>query len=302
MQLYNRKLELIIGNEGSQEVLSISGLRVSFDIKKTKTIVPNSAKISVYGVSENSRNMIQDRKSWVLLRAGYDNEEGLQDMYKGTIIRTSYEKRKPDTVLTIEAQDGIGQQMKRISLGYPDGTSAKTIISGILEKMNLPIKNGSVDIPDKTFSGGFSTVGTAESALYRVCRVLGLDWCIQNEEILFTRIFESSLNSVLYISSTTGMLESPVKVANVVPNVDQANVPGADFLPQLSSSGSIQFMVGGYRIKMLLTPTLEPKDRVSVSSFDIPEGSIFVAETVSHSGDTFGNDYTTTIEAYREKR
>lgn len=301
MALYNRIAEVIIGNSGFEEALSISKLRIIFDIKKTKTIIPNTAKIQIYNVAESTRNKIQDRKSWVLVRAGYSNENGLQDIYKGTIIRSSHEKTRPDVILTIEAQDGIGQQTKRVSLGYPGGTSAKTIIEGLLKKMELPMKNSSVNIPDKIFTGGFSTVGTIENALTRVCRVLGLEWSIQNEEVLFTQINGSSSNSITHISPNTGMIGSPLKVANVVPNVDQANVPGADFLPQLGGSGSIQFMVGGYKIKSLLKPTIEPKDKIALTSFDVPEKSIYIVETVVHSGDTYGADWTTTMDAYEEK-
>ena len=48
MPLFNRVVSVRIGTPGSSDGLSIDGLRVTFDVEKTITPDPNTAKISIF--------------------------------------------------------------------------------------------------------------------------------------------------------------------------------------------------------------------------------------------------------------
>jgi hypothetical protein len=299
---FNRVCEIVIGDSKQSELLSVKGLRVTFNVHKTKTIMPNTAHIEIYNLSKESRNKIKDMSSFVLLRAGYDQGMGLQDVYKGTVLRSTYQKRPPDTITTIEAQDGIVQVLKRVSIGYPPGTSALRILNDIISSIGVSRKSSSVQLVDRKYSGGFATVGTAMEALNRITRFLGAEWSIQNNEIKIVQAGGSDLMSPPFISASTGMLGSPMKVANVAPAVDLYTMNGARFVPQVSSGGSIQIMIPGWKIKTLLNPQIEPKSKIGVQSNDIPKVTLFTVEVLDHHGDTSSDGpWETEMDVYESK-
>jgi mannose-6-phosphate isomerase class I len=54
---------------------------------------------------------------------------------------------------------------------------------------------------------------------------------------------------------------------------------------------------GGWKIKALLQPNIEPGNVIVVESDEIPAGSKFRVIEVEHIGDTHGPDWTSTIYA-----
>lgn len=297
-ELFNRVAEVYVGTTGGNTLLSVSALRVTFDIKKTMTVMPNTAKIEIYNLSELTRNGIQDAKATVLIRAGYANDEGAQDIFKGIAIRVAHERRPPDVVTTIEALDRVALAgSPRVTLGYPGGTSAKRILNDIVKQLGLSRKSTSVDVDDRTYKMGFSTVGSAVDSLSRVCAYLGLSWSMQNQEIKFTPMAGHDNSGVIKIAAATGMLNAPVYVMNVAPPMDIATVGKLDIKRTLA--GGMQAMKPGWRVKSLLRSSIEPKNRVVIESLDKAASGTFTVETVQHNGDTAGGDWSTTLEVYQ---
>jgi hypothetical protein len=283
--LFNRVAEVCIGQQRTPSVLSLKGLRITFEVKKTKTIMPNTAKIEIYNLSEASRNQIKDSQAYVLIRAGYEAANGLEDVYSGTILRVTHQRRPPDVITTIEAQDGIVSLNKRVSLGYPAGTSATRVLNDLIAQMGTSRKESSVSVQDKQLAGGFSTVGTAHDAMDRITRFLGLEWSIQDGAVKIVKIGGADSAGIVYLSPENGLLESPMKVANVMPSVDMYSYQGK-MMPMVGASGSISFMAPGWKVKALLRPSVEPKSKISVDSIAMPKNSLFMVETVHHQGDT----------------
>jgi hypothetical protein len=295
--------EVVIGEQGKSTAISITGLRVVFEITKTKTIMPNTARIEIYNLSADTRNKIKDNISYVLLRAGYAQDIGLQDVYKGTILRSTQQRRYPDTVTTIEAQDGIVQIKKRVSLGYPGGTSAIRILNDLINQMGISKKSTSVNVPDRIYTSGFSTVGPVLDSMNRVTRFLGLEWSIQDTEIKFVPVNGADTRSPIYLTPDSGLLGSPIKVANIAPAVDLYTFQGARFIPQANKSGTIQIMFPGWKVRCLLNPALEPKSKVGIKSADITNTTLFTIETLHHKGDTtaYGH-WESEIDVYESKK
>jgi hypothetical protein len=53
--------------------------------------------------------------------------------------------------------------------------------------------------------------------------------------------------------------------------------------------------VAGWKIKALLQPTIEPGSVVAIRSIEIPTETHFRVVEVTHTGDTHGNDWTTSM-------
>jgi hypothetical protein len=281
MLLFDRSASLLIGAKQATEALSIAGLRITFDIKKTKStnLTPNTAKIEVYNLSKDSRDFVQPIKGLVILRAGYKDEE--KEIFKGSIIRAWHSKKPPDVITTLECLDGYdiinGTPQ---TFGFSPGTSAKKCLNSIVDKMK--IDKGASDIKsvvDIMYSKGYSFSGQGIVAIDKICKDLNLEFSIQNNAIKFTLKNKGDSLPVDVISSETGMLDSPVMIEDADPTD-----------PQKTKKQ-------GWQVKCLLRPYLEPHNRVQIDSLTSPDKKAqFIVNTIQHSGDTWGNEWTTTVD------
>jgi hypothetical protein len=299
--MFGKIVELYIGNNITYTQVGISDLKIEFDIEKTNTIAPNSATIKIYNLSENSRGLISNIKkpqdAWVLLRAGYQDEQGAQDIYKGNIIRITNQKEPPNIITTIETQDGIYQSNIRLSLGYPSGTPIKRIINDIAKQMNVTIDSGSINFPkNRTFR--FSIIGRAEDALTRLCAKLNYEWCIVNGKIKFTKKGDGDIGKTLKLDYTSGLIGSPVKVQDAVPDNDKMNANTGSFQVLATQKGNYTLTLQGWEVTSLLQPTIEPKSKIIVSSEDMDEG-VYIVEKVQHKGDNWEGDFQTISTVFR---
>ena len=301
--MFIREVEVYVGSKNSMEQIAISSdtLFVAFDVKKTNTIQPNTATIEITNLNQFTRSKIEniDKPKWILLRAGYSDETGAQDIYKGTILRVTSQKLPPNIVTTIEAQDGIYQYNIRTSLGYPKGTPVKTMLKDITNKMKLEWSAASCEIPNRSVS--FSTCGKSHDSLTRLCRLIGLDHSIQDGKVLFTKTGEGNRGSVILLSAKSGLIGSPKKVANVVPSCDLMTTSAANAKIITTNSGSPTLTIPGWEVESLLLPSVEPKSNIQIDSNDTGTGSIFIVETVNHKGDTASGDFKTTLQVYKKR-
>lgn len=299
-----RKVEVHIGKRNSMKQLAVSddNLFITFRISKTNTIQPNTATIEIYNLNPDSRAFIENTSvpRWVLVRAGYSDEVGAQDVYKGTILQSMTQKTQQGIITTIEAQDGVYQANIRTSLGYVKGTPVQTILKDIVTKMGLSISPISTEIPSKIMSS-FSTIGKAHDALTRLCSLLGIQWSIQDGQVKFTKIGEGDRGGIHLISADTGMIGSPKKILNAVLSSEFVTAGVENSKVITSKSGSPTYTVPGWQVESLLLPTVEPKSIVRIDSEGTGIGHIFVAETVEHSGDTASGEFKTTLKVYQKR-
>jgi hypothetical protein len=299
--MFGKIVEVWIGNNITFTQVNVVDLKIEFDIEKTNTINPNTATIKIYNLSENSRGLISNIKkpqdAWILVRAGYLDEQGAQDIYKGNIIRITNQKEPPNVIITIEAQDGIYQSNIRLSLGYPSGTPIKRIISDITKKMKVTIDSGSVELPTNT-TFRFSTIGRAEDSLNRLCAKINYEWCIINGKIKFTKKGDGDMGKTLRLDYNSGLIGSPVKVHDAVRDNDKMNAGTGGFQILATKQGNYALTIQGWEVTSLLQPTIEPKSKIIIKSEDMDEGA-YIVEKVQHKGDNWDGDFQTISTVFR---
>jgi len=274
---FNRIASIQIGKIKG-EGIEIKNLRLSFNVKKTGTEEFNDGNVSIYNLSESTRNKIKDLDDVLVIKAGYESLNNEQVIFVGNItqINTLYDS-KPDILTIIEARDGVTSiRQLRLSVSYKNGTSAKKVLKDILNKTGLPLKNFEMSsIIDKQYVNGFSFVGMGRVLLNNVCLYLGLDWSIQNDEIKLQRTGMTDETKIVQLSASSGLIGSPERVLNISHKSKQKNA------------------IKGWKIKSLLMPQIEPGNLIFVQSKEIPIGATFKVIEVHHIGDTHGNDWTT---------
>lgn len=287
MPRFDRVCSLVVSRAG-QAGVEVNGLRIKFDIVKNDSRNPNKSRIQIYNLAPSTRQALERPDVTCRLRAGYVEDTGLLECFTGNVVFSWSAKDGPDVVTTLELGDGaVPFRDATVSLGYGPGASSRDVIRAIAGRMGLPLQMPD-DVPVHTWQTGFSTHGSARSALDRVTRGAGLSWSIQDGALQVVRAGGTTNRTVFEIAVDTGMLGSPERQrkgsGQAVTTTDQATGN-----PARVASASEQW--DGWRVRALMLPTLLPNDRVKLKS-QFAEGVMRIKE-LRHTGDTHDGDWVT---------
>lgn len=284
---FNRIVNIAITNRetGTNSLqIQISKLRVEFDIHKTETSDSNKARINIYNMSKNTRNLIDKVDSLITMYAGYsENKAGLGMLFSGDISNVSHKIEKPDIVTSIEAKDGgMNLQDKKISVSYSGNVSVKHIISDIIKNFgfNEQISFGKVEFTDLILNNGFAFIGQTKTVMDKLTSMVGLNWSIQNNELKIYKEDYTDNTIVINLSSSTGLIGSPEQIKIKTSKTTTSNK-----------------QIDGWKIVSLLTPKAEPGGKVILSSRQLKKDGEFKILKVDHVGDTHGGQWTSVMQA-----
>ena len=297
---FDRTVSLDYGDAGGLGV-RVSKLRVAFDILKTDNDLANTAQITIYNLSEDSRKKIKQLDTTCILRAGYVEDIGEQMLFTGNVQRITHQYQLPDILSVLQMADGsVALRDSRSSLSFASGTNAVTILKRFASDFNLQIRTLPVGY-DANYPNGFSFAGSTRLGMNRVAERLGLQWSIQNGEIVFIPRKKSIQNTAILISSDTGLLGSPEALDDLGAELskeyrrEKREIKAAAKKKALVDDG-IDMVKPGWTVRTLLNPRLEPGGLVQLDSRDVK--GVFVISDVHHKGDTHGQEWTPTIEVH----
>lgn len=250
---------------------SIAGLRTRFRVRKTRSDTPNSVTVEVYNA--NGSTVAAAQSGTIRLFAGYLIDPPL--VSAGEIRSVSFDRRSPDGVLVVEAQEGINTlREKRVSLSFEAGATVKQVIDAAADALGAAVRPlDGLDL-SVVMRGGFAHVGGIGEALdAAVGRIKG-SWSLQNAELQILPEGARVQKVPPLVSPATGLLFSPERVE-----------------ARLSSEKAGAEPRTGYRLTCLLRPELEPGDPVMIAS-ELLNGE-FVVDEVQHRGDTHGPEFHT---------
>lgn len=271
----------------------IEGLRVTFDIRKDRKKQSNQAKVTIYNLSDNTRNNIREVSDEVLVYAGYREGTGLELLFRGDIASVSHQVTAPDAITTLEAGDGEKATRSTVqSKSYDVGASAIKALEDMIEKLGIPVQGSKggkrfklsdrikAKLKDIPFLQGFAFDGAAATGIGKLTSRLGLEYSIQNGELKILEAGGFDDSEVPLITPDSGLIGSPERLTQL----EDENQPQAEKKPP------------GWKVKSLLLSKVEPGGRLAIQSAAIPRATAFRVERVQHQGDTHGNEFTTTVE------
>lgn len=300
--LFNRVASLVIGQSGG-EGRELKNLRFSFSIQKGSIKTPNKCSVRVWNANPSTRSMMEVIGNVLILKAGYSEDIGAVTLFSGDVTRCLTSKEGPDWVTDLELLDGFLEfRDKKCTLSFDKGAPASQVLGEISKKFELPVRALPDDIAQKQYKDGFAFVGRVRDAMSKACDYLGLEWSIQNREVQVIKKGGVFNRTAIVISEESGMIGSPSLESRTITEKAAAtegitaNQPGVRKTTKKDKDGNIQQMlqVGGYKVDSLLQPTIEPGAYVQLKSVGI-DGEFFRVETLTHSGDTHGNDWKTEL-------
>ena len=276
--LFGRRCRVIVGRPQADyrvlapDAVEIEGLRVQLKVVKTGGSEPNTAEVSVWNLSADTRAAVQVVGAKIIVIAGY--ESNARQVFSGDVRLVDHTRDGPHWVSKIQAGDGERAfRFASVSESFAPNTPALDVARRLAVLMGLDPGNltGAVAEAAVTFTQGYSARGRVSRELSRLLDGLGLTWSIQDGR-LQVLASDASLDSSVVVSSTTGLVSSP-----------EHGSPDASGKP------------GVLKVKTLMQPDLRPGARFRLVSQTITGN--YVAGRTEHDGDTAGGNWYTIVEA-----
>ena len=202
--------------ETGQNILTISGLRVSATVVKSGGAALGSAQIRIFGMTQSQMNQLstlgllitQVRRNTVTLMAG-DAISGMSQVFTGTIVNAwSDYQGAPQVSFNVEAYAAYLDAIKPVApTSYPPGgTDVATIMAGLATQMGLQFENNGVSA--KLASPYFP--GTAKDQAQRCADAANINWVIDNGVFAIWPKNAVRSGSAVVISPETGLVGYPI--------------------------------------------------------------------------------------------
>lgn len=268
--VFGRILKLTVFDDDGNG-LEITGNKIAFSVEKTRVSYPNSCKVTVYNLSQQTRHQIKKEFALFRLEGGYEGVQGV--LFVGN-IRTVTHKREGVNILT-EITGGDGDeafQGAMVNDTIPAGeTGAKSLVEKLTGAMTGITPGTVLGLDDKPANKRAVVInGNAKDELDKLARRNDFSWSIQNGALDVVPN-DGFINSVTTVSKFNGMIGNP------------------------------EITEKGMNLKMLLNHAVEPNHLVEVVVEDLSGdtdngGGVYRVNKVSHSGDNRGGDFVTTVE------
>lgn len=302
MSLFLRQAELIIGKP-SGEGVRIKDLRFEFDIQKTADKTANKCNLKVYNANPNAITLMETVNNLVILKAGYQNQDGAMTIFSGTVCRSLTYQDGADVLTELDLRDSvIPLRDAKLAISRKPGISGLAVLKDIVANFGLPLKI-SLNVTDKQYQSGFAFNGRAHEAMDKVCSFLGLEWSAQEGEIQIIKKGGVYAETAVLLNKDTGLIDYPRREAKTMTE-KRAAVSGIKYgqkgvtrtvvdvdEPTAKITERVTLEVQGYRVRSLLNPAIYPGSYIKLESRGI-KGEFFRVESVRITGDTHGQAWT----------
>ncbi len=273
---YNRDIKVTIGtveisSRSTDDDVVRPTLRMAFTVEQQLKGEPNTAEISIWNLSEDTRSRIQESVP-AIIEAGYVGETSR--IFSGDMSFASTTKQGPDAVTRFEAGDGENAyRSARINKSFKGGVTLSSLLKEAAKSMGIGLGNVSkkADAGDfrgalEEFANGEVLSGKASDVLDRLTKTAGFDWQINDNQIQFFKANETTEDTAIHLALENGLIGSP----------------------EFGEKGEI-------KARSLLQGGLFPGRKVEIKARDVD--GFFKVHKATHTGDTHGNDWYTDIEA-----
>jgi hypothetical protein len=278
-QLFDRRVRLtvaqpIIGEykTAAPNAVEITDLRVRFRVDKNLGKEPNTAEITIYNLSADTRAKVQIKGARVVLEAGYASD-GVRGIFVGDVRTAKSEHVGADWVTTLKCGDGERSiRHARVNESFAPGTGIADVARSLTRAMG--VEPGNIDEAVKNLTRqhvhGYAVHGRAAVWFDRAITAAGLEWSIQDGRLQVLAKGEATKEPAVVLAADSGLIGSP-----------EYNAAEKDKPATLT-------------VKALLQPRIRPGGRIVLES-NAHKGTFRVIK-VGHAGDTAGGEWYTTAE------
>jgi len=283
-ELFNRDIAVTVGTRriasrplGAEDIAKPI-LRMAFNVEKTLSADPNKADLQIWNLSKDSRSAIQTKNAPVIIEAGY--VDTLEQIFSGDMSFASHVREGIDWITRMQAGDGEKQyRSARINESFKAGVSLGSMINKAASSMGLGLGNIAEKIRAGDFRGsitefakGIVLSGKSSDVLEDLLKTAGYDWQIHDGQIEIFKAKDTTEDTAVVLNLESGLVGTP----------------------ELGEDGAV-------KARSLLNGNLFPGRKVQIiarlvgDTFEI--NGFFRIQRVVHSGDTWGGDWYSDIEA-----
>ena len=284
--LFDRKVKITLAKPFADSfarlepnAVEVTDLRMAFKIEKKLQKNPNTAEITIYNLAPQTRALIEKKPLHIRLDAGYGNS--VYRLWIGDMTFSSSKFDNVDWITTIEVANGeraynharVNRSFKKAQGGT--GTCAGDVVNEVAKSMEMKVvapPDVKAELNSAELKQAMSIRGPSRKVLDKVLTPRGLEWSIQDGELQILRPEQLRNDQAHLINQSTGMVGTP--------EYNAPKKPGEKAV---------------LKLKMLLHAGLVPGQKIKVESDTI--SGVFRLEAVTHTGDTFTNDFYSDIEA-----
>lgn len=236
---------------------SYTGLRVVFSVQLSGSFI-STAAMSVYNLGERSRRAASEPDTIVVLESG-------PRLFEGSVFLAASTLEGPDWVTTIQANSVAGISQRVVRKTWRGGTSYVQVLLDLASEAGLNPGNIATAAlnPPRPVRAAYvrpvSFTGSALDALRETAYSGGFDLQVING------------NAMLNRSDGSSAMQTVAKILQPIGSVQ----------PQQSGTTLVRVLLDGY---------LVPRDVVICNGYE------YTIESLTHTGDTHGNDWYTDLE------
>lgn len=274
MPQFDPTATLLVGPPEQTPTL-IQGLRVQFQVRKTETPEPNQAMITVYNVSDTTRNRLGTTGSVAILQAGFNQDPAnIKIVCEMDVVDAQSAVQPPLTSTRLICADGMNaKRAAPKAYSYTAGKGAKQILAEVVSDFGLTLRAvGSV--AEDIYNNGFSEAGFFDDLMTKLTAKLNARWSVQNGEVVLSAIDQPTDFSAIKVNADTGLI-----------SIERKNTVGGPETPGQKD---------GWLAKCLMLPIVEPGARILLESNEV--NATFRVAALTHNGDTHGQDWFTDLE------
>lgn len=256
-----------------EDTIRIRDAAVQFTVEKNLGGEPNRASVVITNLAPATRARLVQKPLVVSIAAGYDRTS--RHIFTGDARDARNVPAGTEYETQIQLGDGDrAYRHARVNRSYRAGTSVITALRDVAASMGLALPNNvkvSSELREQ-FSSGVALYGPAREELTRLLAPYGYTWSVQNGRLQILRGNETSADTFRLLDESTGLVGTP-----------QWSTPSGPGEPSKVTA------------QALLYPELTPGGRVKLASREV--NGMFKIVKVTHTGDTHGDEWLTTIEA-----
>lgn len=249
------------------------GNRMSFEIKRSLGKEPNSCKIILDNLSDDTKRMLDRKPVGIVLAAGY-RDTGPRLLFAGDLMYSFTELKGTNYETVLQVADG-GRAYKygRMSASYKAPVRIDNVLRDCANSFGLTLPPEVLELPQikEPLPVGFTAHGPTREVLTKVLDRLQLGWSMQNGKLQILPDGVPRAGEAVLIDETTGLIGSPKRTTPTGPKAKS--------------------MV---EANLLLYPELLPGMKAKIKSRDFD--GVFRIKELEAQGDTYGDDWSTKIK------
>lgn len=186
-ELFDRAFRVVLGTTEVDALAGAnSGLRLRFAIQRDEKRTPNSAEISLYGLSpERAAELASKSEVSVSLEAGYVGAVG--QLFLGDLRTVRNTRDGASRVCTISGGDGEALlRTARINRTFRAGTPVGDVLRGLASALGVErgnVASAAAGLQTQRLPRAETLCGLVYDELEEFCRTYGLRWSVQDSAL-----------------------------------------------------------------------------------------------------------------------